>query len=888
MDGRTNRYILWAILLLFISARQAFAASSKHVLILNSYHHGFKWTDEESDSVITELNNSSVHVKYYTEYMGTKWTYNKDYLGQLPDLYRQKYKDISLDLIVATDDDAFTFLLNHRDETFGKIPVVFCGVNWFDRRRLRDHSGYTGVNEDADISLNIDLMLRLHPEVKNIYTVVDLTTTGRIVHRKIQDIIPVYKDKIAIHFLDDLDLSQLCDIVSHLSDDSLVFLTIFQKDHTGEFIKYNEIAEQLSQHSRVPVYGLWDFYLGFGIVGGMLTSGAAQGRSAGLLGARILAGESPDTIPIVMTSPNRYRFDYLELKRFGIKLASLPSGSEIINEPSSSYTFSKEEVWAVTIVGFLTTLGIILLAININRRTMAELALRESDTKYQTLVDNISLGVYRISPEQDGKFLQVNPAMVRIFGYDSVEDLSRISVLDLYHDPLDRKRFLEELAAKGLVNDREHSMKKKDGTSIWVLSNATAVYDENGELKWIDGVNEDITEKRQLEEQLRQAQKMEAIGTLAGGVAHDFNNILTAIIGYGGLLKIKAGDNQEVMHYLTPILSSADKAVQLTQSLLAFSRRQIIDLKPVDINEIVEGLSELLHRVIGEDVELDIEDCGGRLMALADKGQVEQVIMNLVTNARDAMPDGGTICVETDRILLTKELLAKHEFMRPGNYAVISVSDTGSGIDEETRKRIFEPFFSTKVVGKGTGLGLSIVYGIIKQHNGDISVYSEAGKGTTFKIYLPLVDDDYQEEEEIAREMPVEGGNEVILIGEDSEEVRNLAGDILKMAGYTVIQAVDGDEVLDKFNHSSEKVDLLLLDVVMPRKNGKEVFDAVRMIRPDIKVLFMSGYTANIIHKKGVLNGGLNFIAKPLSPDSLLAKVREVLSCSTSAQDEGV
>ncbi len=877
MGSSTTRYLLLIIILFIASLRPAFSASAKKVLILNSYHHGFKWTDDLSDGVIGELNKKSDHIRFFLEYMGTKWTYDKEYLDRLPEIYRLKFKNIVFDLIVATDDDAFTFLLNHRDSVFGEIPVVFCGVNWFNKQRLKGRHGYTGVNEAPDITDNLDLMLRLHPGVKDIYIVVDQTTTGRIIHRKLQEIIPAYRDRLSIHLLDDLDLDQLYDRVGQLPKDSLVLLTIFQRDLAGEFIQFSEIAHQLSEHSRVPVYGMWDFYLGYGIVGGKLTSGEAQGQSAGILAGRILAGESPDTIPVIMQSPNRYSFDFQQLKRFGIKRADLPDHSLIINQPSSSYTFAKRTVWVTVIGSCLIILVTLLLAINIHRRAKAELALRQSDEKYKTLVDNIGLGIYRTSATEDGKIVQANPAMVRIFGYDSVEDLEQTDFSDLYVVPDERILFLNELRRLGNIANRERLMKKKDGTPIWVLSNATAVY-EAGRLTWIDGVSEDITEKKHLEEQLRQAQKMEAIGTLAGGVAHDFNNILTAILGFGELLKMKSADNQEIMQYLTPMMVSAEKAVQLTRSLLAFSRRQIMDLKPVDLNEVVEEMGKLLLRVIGEDIDLQIEKSKGTLLALADRGQVEQVLMNLVTNARDAMPDGGTIFMETDRMHLTRELLFRHEFMRPGNYAVLCVSDTGEGIDGEARVRIFEPFFSTKDVGKGTGLGLSIVYGIIKQHNGDISVYSEPGKGTTFKIYLPLVEENLREEEETVSEIPVEGGRETILVGEDNDEVRSLAAHILSLAGYTVISAGNGDEVLEKF-HTCNEIDLLLLDVVMPKKNGKEVFDEIRRIRPDIKVLFMSGYTANIIHQKGVLHDGLNYIAKPLLPDRLLAKIREVISC---------
>lgn len=280
-------------------------------------------------------------------------------------------------------------------------------------------------------------------------------------------------------------------------------------------------------------------------------------------------------------------------------------------------------------------------------------------------------------------------------------------------------------------------MKKMDGTPIWVLCSASAMFDEKHEIRWIDGVHEDITERKQLEAQLLQAQKMEAIGTLAGGVAHDFNNILTAIIGYANLLQMKHEGNQEISYYLDPILSAAEKAAQLTRSLLTLSRKQIISLKSVNLNEIVEGMEKILERVIGEDIELQILPNRERLNIMADQGQIEQVILNLVTNARNAITEGGTISVETGSMALNQAMLIKHEFLNPGNYAVVSVSDTGVGMDEETQKRIFEPFFCTKTMGKG--MGLSIIYGIVKQHHGDISVYSEVGKGTNFKIYFPLV-----------------------------------------------------------------------------------------------------------------------------------------------------
>ena len=411
-------------------------------------------------------------------------------------------------------------------------------------------------------------------------------------------------------------------------------------------------------------------------------------------------------------------------------------------------------------------------------------------------------------------------------------------------------------------------------------------FDSNHNLIGLVHVVRDITEHRKLEEQLRQSQKMEAVGTLTGGVAHDFNNILTAIIGYGHILKMKLEQGSQLMTYTDQILASADRAAHLTQSLLAFSRKQVINPKAVNLNEITASVEKLLLRIIGEDIELKtilnpplpLFDKGGQreIMVLADAGQLEQVLMNLAANARNAMPEGGTLTIETGLEELDMNFLKIHEYGKHGKYAVITVTDSGHGMDEKTRQRVFEPFFTTREVGKGTGLGLSMVYGIIKQHSGYINCYSEPGAGTTFRIYLPLIEKETEKakaEEHIA----LSGGTETILLTEDEEEVRKLMKLVLEEAGYKVIEAVDGKEAMEKFRENKDSISLLLLDVIMPRLNGKGVYEEARKIKPGIKALFSSGYPADFIHKQGILEEGLNFISKPASPHELLKRIREVL-----------
>lgn len=509
---------------------------------------------------------------------------------------------------------------------------------------------------------------------------------------------------------------------------------------------------------------------------------------------------------------------------------------------------------------------------DITEQKHAERALQDSEEKFRTLVDNVNVGITRISADQQGRVIQANQAMAKIFGYSDIAEAMASDITDHFNDLQEWRLFLTEMLSNGMVKGWEATMKKKDGTHLWISINATLQRDNKGRILWIDSVFEDVSERRKLEEQLAQAQKMEAIGTLAGGVAHDFNNILTAIIGYGNLLKPRIKPPNPASGYVDDILAAADRASNLTHSLLAFSRKQVLSPRTVDINAIVSRLEKLLLRVIGEDIEFKTILADEPLLIVADSGQIEQVLLNLSTNARDAMPDGGSLILRVDRVFISQT----HPYLEPGPYALLSVSDTGSGIDEATRQRIFEPFFTTKERGKGTGLGLSIVYGIIKQHNGEIQVYSEPGKGTTFKIYLKLmetgVDSGVAETEKAPR-----GGTETILIAEDDPAVRRLMQSTLEQYGYSVIEAEDGEDAVAKFEAHRDEIRLVVLDVVMPKKNGKEAYDVIRRINSGVKVLFSSGYTADIIHKKGVLDEGLNFISKPVTPYHLLEKIRTIL-----------
>lgn len=419
--------------------------------------------------------------------------------------------------------------------------------------------------------------------------------------------------------------------------------------------------------------------------------------------------------------------------------------------------------------------------------------------------------------------------------------------------------------------------------SVFLVS-CTPMLDDEGNLQKVIHIATDITENKQaeeekkiLEDQLRQAQKLEAVGQLAGGIAHDFNNILTAIIGYSNMLQMKMAEDDPLLTDVNQILTSSHKAAQLTQSLLAFSRQQIIHPKPVSLNEIIVSVEKLLLRLIGEDIELKANLTDMDLTIMADSGQIEQVMMNLATNARDAMPEGGMLTISTELVELDKHFIKTHAYdVKPGMYSLICFTDTGEGMDENTRKRIFEPFFTTKELGRGTGLGLAIIYGIVKQHNGFVDVYSKPGKGTTFKIYLPIIKSAITETKaEILS--PPKGGTETVLVAEDNEVVRTIIKAILDRFGYKVIEAVDGDDAVIRFKENKDKIDLVILDVVMPKKNGKMAYDDIKKLWPEIKAIFTSGYTKDFVDKKGILEEGINFIPKPISANELLRKIRKVL-----------
>jgi PAS domain S-box-containing protein len=519
----------------------------------------------------------------------------------------------------------------------------------------------------------------------------------------------------------------------------------------------------------------------------------------------------------------------------------------------------------------------------IAERWRVEAALRDSEERYRLLAENSSDLISLIDLDNGGRRVYASPSYRTVLGYDPAE-LIGASAFDLVH-PDDLNSLTEQVSRIADQGTAQviYRIRHADGSWRWMEVQAAAITRQGGQ--YAVAVGRDVTERVRLEEQVRQSQKMESIGRLAGGVAHDFNNLLTAIMGNLELALNTLPASQVIRDDLEEAQKAADRAAALTRQLLAFARRQAIEPRIINLNGLIGEMDKLLRRLIGEDIELVTLPTPDLGMIKADPGQIEQVIVNLAINARDAMPGGGKLTIETRNVALDRSSAQQHIDVTPGAYALLAVSDTGVGMDEETLRHVFEPFFTTKPKGKGTGLGLATCYGIVKQHGGHIWPYSELGHGSTFRIYLPQVAEPLEAHAAPYHPDAIPHGTETVLLAEDEASVRALAARVLRERGYVVLEASDGDEALRLASeHAAIPIDLLLTDVVMPRVSGKALVERVGALHPGIKVLYISGYADHAVVHHGRLDPGVDFLHKPFSPSTLARKVREVLDSADVQQ----
>ena len=854
-------------------------SQAKKVLVLNSYHQGFAWSDGIMDGIRSELKKSGQNIQIDIEYMDTKRICDKNHYQNLYELYKHKFSQRDYDLILTSDDNAFSFVLKYHDNLFLDKPVVFCGLNALDKSletELSRLGWITGSVEMYDIMGNIDLILGIHHDAKQIVVVCDNTVSSQKCKRKVQEAALQMPDSIKFNYLkEDAYMEDILAKVRALPVNSVVLLMSFFKDQEGKYYTPQVGGKIISENSSVPIYSAWDFYLGHGITGGLITNSNAQGKMGAKIALRILNSEKVSNIPASKKPANNYMFDYNELKRFNIKSSNLPENSIVINKPYSFY--SEHKVLILSVFTSITTLTLIIffLITSIVTRRRAERALRESQERMKAILKASPVGIGLVI---NRKLDWANEGMYHMTGYEQGSKIGQ-SVRILYPDDKEYNRVGRELyvgITKTGIGHVETRLVRKDGTTFYCRIQACNL-DSTDPAKGQIIALTDISKTKLFEAQLLQACKMEAVGTLAGGISHDFNNLLQAIMGYTQILLLNKSKEDPEFAQLKQIEKSAQRGGALTRQLLTFSRNVESKPKPLNLNNEIKRTYTILKRTIPRmiDIELILEDDLKNINA--DPIQMEQILMNLGVNSRDAMPDGGRLIFETKNVVLDEEYFKTDPAAMPGEYVMLSIADTGWGMDEETMERIYEPFFTTKEVGKGTGLGLAMVYGIVESHGGYITSYSKPDEGTNFRIYFPVPKADIEMRASEKKEEEMQGGSETILLVDDEETVLDIAKSMLEHFGYTAITAESGEDAIEIFKKSNPYPDLVILDVGMPGMGGHKCLKEFLKIYPEIKVIIASGYPENGKVEKTVESGAAGFIAKPYRLTDMLKKVREIL-----------
>ncbi|MEW6387889.1 MAG: ABC transporter substrate binding protein [Thermodesulfobacteriota bacterium] len=1079
------------------------------------------------EGILETLRQAYPNIDPLVEYLDWRRFPQEDNIKSLVQVYQQRYAQKKIEVVIANDNEALEFALKYRARLFPEAAIVFCGVNDYREDMIAGQPRVTGVVEKVDAAGTIEVALKLHPQARSLVVIADASEEAQDALQIIKGVAPRFASRINFRFLVGLTIQEMLQELERLPPDSLILLAYFTRDRSGNVYSYDTVLSQMGGRTAVPIYGLYTFGLGKGIVGGQLLDGSLVGEQAARYAVRILGGEPVGEMPVVQKSFSQPMFDYDQILRYGLKTSQLPPNSAVIRRLTAVYATYKKIIWGGAALLLLLSLSVVILFLNILKRRRVEKALRQaeenyrsifenavegifqrtpegrylrvnpalarmfgyaspaemlgevvdikeqvfvnpqryqefqesmadrgmvqgfeyqayrqdgrvfwvsenartvrdengailyyegfkqditehkwadealkkaerekdlilssiseyvvclnlhqrviwanwaiseavgltpdqlvgrycyelwpgsnqicrncpvtetlktgevqegevlapngriwharafpvrdaggqlfgvvevarditqrkkaeeawrqSEERYRALIQNLPVGIYRTTAYPTGKIILANPAMARMFGCDSIEEFLQLPVEDLYVNPADRQAFIDKLFSQGQLCGEELRLKKKDGTPLWVAVTAHLVRNESGEVEYSDGMIVDITEHKRLEEQFRQSQKMEAVGRLAGGVAHDFNNLLTTIMGYSQFLLMGLSDNDPLKRDVEEIIKAGDLATALTHQLLAFSRRQVLEPQVLDINVVIANLEKMLRRLIGEDIDLVVSCDPDINRVMADPGQIEQVLMNLAVNARDAMAQGGKLTIETANVILDESYTHRHLGVKSGPYIMLAVSDTGCGMDAETKSRIFEPFFTTKEVGKGTGLGLSTVYGIIRQSGGQIEVYSEPGQGTSFKIYLPQFERGREAVPESLLPLEYLRGSETILLVEDDEVVRKMVHKLLERSGYQVLEVRKGSDALQLCENHTGPIHLMITDVVMPGMSGPDLAGRLAALRPEMHVLFMSGYAQDAVVHHGALDRGIAFLQKPFRADILVRKVRQVL-----------
>jgi PAS domain S-box-containing protein len=948
--------------------------NQRHVLLLHSYHKGMTWVDDITNSVTATLWKTDPDIEFHVEYMDTKRVLGEEHLGNLYKEYRFKFKKERFDAVVIADDGALRFVLKYYDDLFPGTPVIFCGINNLEAGMLDNRPEFTGILEYVDVADTLKVALALHPNSRHVYIINDMSASGKGLHKEIAKAITAYAARADFTFLEDYTAAELAAIIAKLPSNSIILRSAFWVDKSGRSLPNEKISfAAVGSGAVVPVYSLWDFYMGLGIVGGKMISGTAQGELAAQLAARILNGEKPSTIPVVVKSPNRLMFDYKQMHRFGIARSSLPPGSEVINEPLPFYAINKALTWTGAIFTLAMTFITVLLVLNVNRRKRTEENLRESKERLKIIFETSQAGI--LMGDVNGKLVFCNSRLAEMlactpeeltgacysdylheagksdddddglrlllageidhvsaetlfvrkngtcfWGYLSARRLDgndgdQMGVVGVIADISELKQATDALVAEKellavtlssigdgvitvdtdgrvvmlngvaehlcgwshaeavgkpltqvfpIINEKtgatqENPVDKvlesggvvelanntillaRDGARRVIADSAAPMRNQDGNIIGVVLVFRDMTEKRNIEEELFKARKLDSLGVLAGGIAHDFNNLLTGITGNISLAMMLLPSGEKTYAFLDNAEKASARARELTQQLLTFARGGAPVKKVVSLRNLVsESVSLVLH---GSNV-MGIVDIPDSIHAIeADEGQMSQVLHNIIINAAQAMPGGGILTVTSQNENLYN---ANTMALPDGSYVRISFTDQGYGISDDDLKRIFDPYFTTK--SSGNGLGLASVHSIVSRHGGHIGASSVEGKGTTFTIHLPSIGETYiKYQEDSVKQTAGDHKGGSILVMDDEKMIRDMATEMLEYLGYQVTTCENGAEAIVQYKAASESgvpFSVVIMDLTIPGgMGGKEAAEQILAIDPQACLVVSSGYS---------------------------------------------
>jgi len=980
----------------FDEAAKVLPRPDENVLIVHSYHHGFVWTDMEEAGIRDAFKELRPESSLFVECLDWKRFPDKSGLERLERILLSKYSGRAPKLIIATDNAAFDFVFELRKELCPSAPVVFCGVENFVPETLSGRENATGVVENIDPEGTLSLAIRLQPGAKKIFVIQD-DTSNAPVFKRIAEAAAKLCPQLQVERSGGVPPDELAAKIRSLAPSDIIVMANYNRSSDGRIFDHDEALKLVHSVAKSPIYGVWSFFFGQGIVGGSLLDGRQHGARAAKMAIRILSGEKASEIAVWNALETERLIDYREMRRFNLPFDAVPSDYKIDFAPSSAYNDHKEIFWIFIAILAIQAASIFALAVNVGLRKATERRLRRQNSIVEAMIKNMpfdfwardredkvilqsqeslrkwgdqygrdasgkpsvwhennakalagtlidgdveypdekgelrayrnivapvhcdgeiigtlgmnidisqrrkaerelrereeslnailnSIGDGLIAAGRDGRILRINPMAETMTGFTAQEaighDIKEVFKIEdaetgeRIEDPAGRIISCSEDGASG----SHLILRSKDGKERRVSDRGGLIRDRaTGQASGFVVVFRDVTREHSLQEQLRHSKKMETVGQLAGGVAHDFNNMLSAIMGSAEMLAVKIGDDPKLAKYAKIILEAGTRAAGLVRKLLDFSRKGKVESAPLDVHPCVGLTVALLERGIDKRIKIEASLDAKASVVSGDLVQLQNSLLNLGLNARDAMPDGGVLRFATANLELGPDACSEGPLMegaKPGSYIEISVSDTGVGMSQKVMDRIFEPFFTTKKVGEGTGLGLAAVYGCVRDHGGGIRVESSPGKGSAFKVLLPLA-----KSQILLSKAPLKSrrGTGLVLVVDDEPGIQSSVHAMLSELGYDVLIAKGGLSALEVFQEHPE-IDLALLDMMMPDMNGKDVFMAMRRLRPDAKILLCSGFAKDNVVSELIALGAKGFLQKPCSMAELSEWIGKAMS----------